>query len=131
MPRPKKQSDLWGRWLCSKCEDWKPAEEFYSHPSASNGLMSQCKECCRAKFRNQTASAVEKNQRQLRREYWSKMAQGIFAYNRLVIMYVEEGSEVPKPPFQLYDWLVKEHETYKDVLGMEDLREIRPDWYDQ
>lgn len=43
--RPPKFANSRGEWQCSKCKEWKPAEDYNVNVRASNGRASQCKAC--------------------------------------------------------------------------------------
>jgi len=60
------------QWRCSRCKDWKKADEFYTHRAGPNGLRSACKVCLRKCAGAQYQKARDKNleyARQYRREF--------------------------------------------------------------
>jgi ribosomal protein S27AE len=48
---------------CFKCNEWKSREEFYAHPSMSDGLLGKCKGCAK--------TDVQDNYRN-KRQYYSE-----------------------------------------------------------
>lgn len=63
-----KTQDSQGRWRCSRCEQWKPPEDFYRHDTSTNGLMSHCKECHRKATNDRANANREKNRAQMEQE---------------------------------------------------------------
>jgi erythromycin esterase-like protein len=43
--RPAKVPNEDGEWKCSKCNQYKPASDFYKSRSTKNGLANYCKDC--------------------------------------------------------------------------------------
>ena len=56
-------SDSRGHYRCTKCQQWKPPEEFYVNKRARSGLMSWCKFCLGK--RTEEEQAEIKRQREL------------------------------------------------------------------
>lgn len=63
--------------FCSVCEAVKPPEEFHKRAASADGLMSACKDCCKA--RDRARYAGEKERRAERQREYMKTPEGAAA----------------------------------------------------